>query len=97
MKGDERIPGDGDFVMKILSEADERLDRRFELKSLGYDFDKAVQKFLESIESRGRICTQSAVSHKKMGDIAMPLCKSRNDVPFVNILCFDFFPIPAER
>ncbi len=37
MKGDERILGDGDFVMNILSDADERLDRGYELKSLGYD------------------------------------------------------------
>ena len=47
MKGDERILGDGDFVMNILSEADERLDRRYELKSLGYDLDKVAQRVLE--------------------------------------------------
>jgi len=47
MKGDERILGDGDFVMNILSEADERLDRRYELKSLGYDLDKVEQRVLE--------------------------------------------------
>jgi len=35
MKADERILGDGDFVMNILSEADERLDRRYELKRFG--------------------------------------------------------------
>ena len=34
MKGDERILGDGDFVMDILSEANERLDRRYEQQSL---------------------------------------------------------------
>ena len=33
--------------MNILSEADERLDRRYELKSLGYDLDKVEQKVLE--------------------------------------------------
>ncbi len=47
MKGDERILGDGDFVMNILSEADERMDRRYELKSLGYDLDKVEQRVLE--------------------------------------------------
>jgi len=47
MKGDERILGDGDFVMNILSDTDERLDRRYELKSLGYDLDKVEQRVLE--------------------------------------------------
>ena len=47
MKGDERILGDGDFVMNILSEAAERLDRRYELKSLGHDLNKVEQRVLE--------------------------------------------------
>jgi len=33
--------------VNILSEADERPDRRYELKSLGYDLDKVVQRVLE--------------------------------------------------
>ncbi len=37
IKGDERILGDGDFVAELLAETNERLDRRFELKGLGYD------------------------------------------------------------
>lgn len=47
VKGDERILGDGDFVMNILSEANERIDRRYELKSLGYDIDRLEQRVLE--------------------------------------------------
>jgi putative transposase len=47
VKGDERILGDGDFVMNILSEANERMDRRYELKSLGYDLDKVERRVLE--------------------------------------------------
>ena len=44
IKGDERILGDGEFVMAILSEADERMDRRYELKSRGYTLDKLAQR-----------------------------------------------------
>jgi putative transposase len=44
MKGDERILGDGEFVMTILSEADERIDRRYELKSRGYNLEKLAQR-----------------------------------------------------
>lgn len=46
MKGDERILGDGDFVMDILSEANERMDRRSELKSRGYTIEKLEQRVL---------------------------------------------------
>jgi REP-associated tyrosine transposase len=46
MKGDERILGDGDFVMNILSEANERMDRRSELKSRGYTIEKLEQRVL---------------------------------------------------
>lgn len=40
IKGDERILGDGEFVTALLSEANEQLDRRYELKGLGYDLEK---------------------------------------------------------
>jgi hypothetical protein len=46
-KRDERILGDGDFVMNVLSEANERMDRHYELRSLGYDIDKLEQRILE--------------------------------------------------
>lgn len=40
MKGDERILGDGEFVMNMLSEADEQMDRRYKLKSRGYNIER---------------------------------------------------------
>ncbi len=50
IKGDERILGDSEFVMDILSEADERMDRRYELKSLGYTIEKLEQRVLDLYE-----------------------------------------------
>ena len=47
MKGDERILGDGDFVMDVLSEANERMDRRYELRSRGYTIEKLEERVLE--------------------------------------------------
>ena len=47
VRGDERILGDSDFVLEILAEADEKLDRYYELKSLGYDLKRAEQKVCE--------------------------------------------------
>lgn len=60
MKGDERILGDGDFVMNILSVANERMDRRYELKSLGYDLDKVEQRVLDLYQiERGDLYSKS--------------------------------------
>jgi putative transposase len=44
IKGDERILGEGEFVSGLLSEAKEKLNRRYELKCLGYDFEKVIQR-----------------------------------------------------
>ena len=61
IKGDERILGDGDFVTSILAEANENLNRYYELKSRGYDLKKVEERVMkifdvdrDVIYSRGR-------------------------------------------
>ncbi|KAF5415867.1 MAG: hypothetical protein C5S49_05325 [Candidatus Methanogaster sp.] len=44
MKGDERILGDSDFVETVLKECQDEFDRRYLLKSGGYDFDTVVDR-----------------------------------------------------
>ncbi len=44
IKRDERILGDGDFVTQILSEAEESLDRRYDLKARGVDLNYIAQR-----------------------------------------------------
>jgi chromosomal replication initiation ATPase DnaA len=53
--------GDSDFALDILAKADEKYDRYYELKSLGYDLKSVEQKVSEIYEiepediySRGR-------------------------------------------
>ncbi len=46
IKGDERILGDCDFVMEVLAGADEKYDRRYKLKSLGYDISRVERKVI---------------------------------------------------
>lgn len=60
-KGDERILGDSEFVIDILSKANERYNRQYELKQLGYDLKKIEQRVRElfdidirSIYAKGR-------------------------------------------
>jgi REP element-mobilizing transposase RayT len=47
LKGDERILGSSDFVMMILSEANEKYDRLYEMKSKGYDLNKLEERVTE--------------------------------------------------
>jgi putative transposase len=47
VKSDARILGDSDFVTRILEEANEKLDRHYELKSHGYDLTKVEERVIE--------------------------------------------------
>jgi REP element-mobilizing transposase RayT len=47
VKSDARILGDSDFVTRILEEANEKLDRHYELKSHGYDLTKVEERVME--------------------------------------------------
>lgn len=47
LKGDERILGDSDFVTSILAEANESLDRYYELKSQGYTIERVEKRVME--------------------------------------------------
>ena len=44
MKGDERILGQGDFVETVLKAAQEKLDQKSMIQSLGYDFEWLVNR-----------------------------------------------------
>lgn len=46
IKGDERILGDSEFVMQVLDEAEEEFDRKYKLKSQGYDIARVEKKVL---------------------------------------------------
>ena len=46
IKGDERILGDSDFVMEVLAGSNESYDRKYRLKSLGYDISKVERKVI---------------------------------------------------
>ncbi len=43
-KGDERILGDSDFVKKVLAQAKENFERKYHLKSDGFDFEKVLKR-----------------------------------------------------
>ena len=43
IKGDERILGGSDFVMSVLSQGNEPMERRFELNRHGYDMSRVAE------------------------------------------------------
>jgi len=47
LKGDERILGDSDFVMKVLERCEEGFERRYRLQAGGYDFGKLLRHAAE--------------------------------------------------
>jgi len=44
LKGDERILGESDFILEVVSEANEKFNRKYELKRLGYNLEKVEHK-----------------------------------------------------
>jgi hypothetical protein len=52
LKGDERILGDTDFVLAVLEESEERMERRYELEAQGVNLDDVARRaaFLCGIE-----------------------------------------------
>ncbi len=47
LKSDERVLADSDFVERILKAADESLERKYQLKSQGYDIDNLADRVAE--------------------------------------------------
>jgi len=47
INGDKRILGDSDFVMEVLAKGNERFDRRYSLKGLGYYISRLERKVIE--------------------------------------------------
>lgn len=61
LKGDVRILGDSEFVLDVLSKAQQKLDRHYRMKTLGIDFSFVEKRVLElchlsrdDLYSRGR-------------------------------------------
>jgi len=62
---DERILGDSDFVRSILAEADENLNRHYEIKSLGYDIHRVAVRAAELFQMDTEdLFTPGRQSHK---------------------------------
>ena len=60
VKGDERILGDSDFTETVLKENQEQLERKYRLQTLGYDFERVVDRVAEVLSmSPGEILSRN--------------------------------------
>jgi hypothetical protein len=50
VKSNERILGDSDFVAAVLGQAEEKFERKYELKRLGYDLARVAARVGEIFE-----------------------------------------------
>lgn len=50
IKGDERILGDSDFVEVVLREADEQLERRYQLKTQGFELEQVAERVAQVLD-----------------------------------------------
>lgn len=67
LKGDERILGDSDFVLKVLKEQNERMEQRFRLREQGYDIERVIERVSELFSlSRQDIIRPSRQRHRSM-------------------------------
>ena len=91
LKGDERILGESDFVMEVLSQADEKYSRQHELKNLGYDLKKIADRAGEIyrmdpryILSRGRqsrrVDARSLLCYWAVRELGMALTELARDL-----------------
>jgi len=64
-EGEQRIQGDSDFVLGVLTESGEKFEQRYEMKRLGYDLDKIEERVCElfTIE-KGTVFSRSRVKVK---------------------------------
>ena len=46
-RNDERILGDGDFVGRVLASAEEAMEKRYTLRSKGFDLERVASRVSE--------------------------------------------------
>lgn len=66
LKSDERILGDSDFVAGVLARAEEKFDRKYELKRLGYDLGRAAARVCELFELKEEDLLSNSKQQRKV-------------------------------
>jgi len=89
-RGDERILGDSDFILDALAAHEDRLERKYELKTQGYDlkrlaervaglFDIAAEEIFQSGKYRKSVQARSVYCYwavRELGETITALAKT---------------------
>jgi len=84
IKSDQRILGESGFVRDVLSESEKEFSRKYRLRSLGYDFEKVVERVStlfelekEYITSKGRqrdrVIARDLLCYWSVIELGMPI------------------------
>ena len=84
IKSDQRILGESGFVSDVLSESEEQFSRKYKLKSLGYDFGKALERVSTLFElekeyitgkgrQRDRVIARDLLCYWTVVELGMPM------------------------
>ena len=86
IKGDQRILGEGHFVSGVLSESNESFNKKYELKSLGVNFDSVLEKvsslfglekdyILERGRQADRVRARDLVCYWSVKELGIPMAR----------------------
>jgi REP element-mobilizing transposase RayT/lambda repressor-like predicted transcriptional regulator len=65
-KSDERILGDGDFVERVLSSAQEKLERKYELAARGITLDEVAKRVAKLLDIKPKELWASGKQHHRV-------------------------------
>ncbi|MDZ7580619.1 MAG: transposase [Deltaproteobacteria bacterium] len=82
LKGDERILGDSDFVLKVLDEQNECMVQRYHVREQGYDLEKIIERvsdlfslskrdILDPSRQRQRVMARSVLCYWAIRELGM--------------------------
>jgi hypothetical protein len=84
IKSDQRILGESDFVSDVLSGSEAQFSRKYKLKGLGYDFEKAVERvsilfqlekdsIIEKGRQKGRVYARDLLCYWSVVELGIPM------------------------
>ena len=84
IKSDQRILGESEFVTDVLSESEKQFSRKYRLKSLGYDFERVLERVSalfqlekEYISGKGRqrnrVMARDLLCYWSVVELGMPM------------------------
>jgi hypothetical protein len=84
IKSDQRILGESGFVNDVLSESEKQFSRKYRLKSLGYDFEKVLERVSKLFQlekeyitgkgrQRDRVIARDLLCYWTVVELGMPI------------------------